>query len=173
MKNLAIAYSMKRKAKKMADGGEVDTLTPQDYNRASNARDNAIQQSRSLEGSTEGSWNSQLKSDYEKRAGDMEEIVRNGPAKSDGLAMSHGGLIDKIISKKYSEGGKVANDSEPTADGDSADFDDLALRDGLEFSETGANSGDEDGDSAEDKDRNDIIARAMKSHSKGRNPRPA
>lgn len=71
--------------------------------------------------------------------------------------------------KMYSEGGKVAN-----AGGDPSRIDDLALRDDLEFSETGANSGDELGDDQEEKDRRDIVSRIMHSLAKkDKMPRPA
>ena len=85
-------------------------------------------------------------------------------------------MIAKIMMgrmKGYSEGGKVANEEsgestdEPTfAKADGNEFDDLALRDDLEFSDTGANSGDEDDDSEQDHERSDIISRIMRSRSK-------
>lgn len=75
--------------------------------------------------------------------------------------------------KGYSEGGKVANEEsgestdEPTmAKADGNEFDDLALRDDLEFKDTGANSGDMDDDAKENHDRDDIVSRIMKSRSK-------
>ena len=73
----------------------------------------------------------------------------------------------------YSEGGKVANENsgestdEPTmAKWDGNDFDDLALRDDLESKETGANSGDMDNNSQENRDREDIISKVLKSRPK-------
>lgn len=85
-------------------------------------------------------------------------------------------MIQKIMMgrmKGYSKGGMVANEEsgestdEPTmAKADGNEFDDLALRDDLEFDSTGANSGDELGDMAENHDREDIISRVMKSRSK-------
>ena len=74
----------------------------------------------------------------------------------------------------FSEGGKVDNDTPITAGFKPNDFDDLALRDDLESSYTGANSGDEDGSEGEDERRKDIVARIMKSRAKkDRMPRPA
>jgi hypothetical protein len=86
------------------------------------------------------------------------------------------------LAKGYSEGGRVANEdagesaSEPDdmAKDKMNEFDDLALRDDLEFKETAASSGDEDGDAAEDHDRNDIVSRIMRSRAKrDRMPSPA
>lgn len=93
-------------------------------------------------------------------------------------------MVRKIMMgrmKGYSEGGKVANEEsgestdEPTmAKASGNEFDDLALRDDLEFDSTGANEGDELDDAQENKDRSDIIARILKSRAKkDRMPRPA
>lgn len=91
-------------------------------------------------------------------------------------------LIKKIMmgrAKGYSEGGKVANEDHGPMDSrlagfDQNEFDDLALRDDLSQSYTGKNSGDELGNSQEDKDRRDIVSRIMKSRSKkDRMPNPA
>jgi hypothetical protein len=81
------------------------------------------------------------------------------------------GLVDRIMAKRMSEGGKVANEDHGPMDSrlsgfDQNEFDDLALRDDLEFSYNGANSGDEKGDTQEDDDRKDIVARIMKSRGK-------
>jgi hypothetical protein len=77
------------------------------------------------------------------------------------------------MAKGYSKGGMVANEEsgestdKPTmAKADGNEFDDLALRDDLEFDSTGANSGDELGDEQEDDDRHDIVSRIMKSRAK-------
>lgn len=83
-------------------------------------------------------------------------------------------MISRIMKKRYSEGGVVANETKETADEEPNEFDDLVKDDDLEFSETGANSGDELGDEAEDEDRKDIVSRIMKSRAKkDKNPRPA
>lgn len=90
-------------------------------------------------------------------------------------------MVDRIMKKRqmhYSKGGMIANGGEDDlsrmADGQRNNFDDLALRDDLESSYTGANSGDELGDAREDHDRADIIARIMNSRrKKDRMPRPA
>lgn len=82
-------------------------------------------------------------------------------------------IVSRIM-QAFSKGGMVANDTEPMADSESADFDVLPEEDDMEFSDTGANSGDEIGDAQEDHDRRDIISRIMKSRSKkDRMPRPA
>src|SRR3954471_973671 len=86
-----------------------------------------------------------------------------------------GSMVDRIMTKrkKYSEGGMVANggedDLDKMADGRPNEFDDLALRDDLEFSYTGANSGDELGNDSQDADREkdlDMVARIMRSRAR-------
>jgi hypothetical protein len=54
--------------------------------------------------------------------------------------------IKYLDAKKMSRGGMVANEDEPIADSESADFDVLNKEDDLDFSYTGKNSGDEEGD---------------------------
>ena len=83
------------------------------------------------------------------------------------------GIVDRIM-QKMSEGGRVANQMGPQADAMPAEFDDLALRDDLESTNSGTNDGDHLGNAQEDMDRADIIARIMKQRSmKQRNPGPA
>jgi hypothetical protein len=76
--------------------------------------------------------------------------------------------------KGYSEGGQVANEEtgestttpEKMAKWKDNEFDNLALRDDLEFDSTGTNAGDSFGDAREDEDRNDIVSRIMRSRAK-------
>jgi hypothetical protein len=73
------------------------------------------------------------------------------------------------VAADHSEGGRVAN-----GDGDPTQIDELALDDDLEFSDTGANSGDELDDSQEESDRKGIVDRIMHSLAKkDKLPRPA
>lgn len=88
------------------------------------------------------------------------------------------GIVDRIMRQRarmYSEGGKVANETEvDSADHMPAQYDDLVLDDDLEQHDTGANSGDGLDDAQENHDRNDIVARIMKSRAKrDRMPNPA
>ena len=82
-------------------------------------------------------------------------------------------MVGRIMARRMSEGGKVANTDEPTADFMPNEFDDLHLRDDLEQNYTAANSGDELSDDQEDADRHDIVSRIMASRRKrpGMNPR--
>lgn len=83
------------------------------------------------------------------------------------------GRIMKQREHHYSHGGRVANDTPITADFEKNQFDDLVKDDDLEEHETGANSGDELGDEAEDHDRHDVVSRIMKSRrKKDRLPHP-
>ena len=84
-------------------------------------------------------------------------------------SFAKGGMAHKMP-HRYSEGGRVSNqDREITSDMPN-EFDDLHLDDHLGddgvVDYTGANSGDEIGDAQEDADREDIIARIMKSRAK-------
>lgn len=87
------------------------------------------------------------------------------------MGQDDGDIVDRIMRKgmnKMSKGGMVANQEHGPMDEDLADFsknefDDLVLRDDLDQSYTGANSGDEIGDGQEDEDRRDIVSRIMKS----------
>lgn len=94
-------------------------------------------------------------------------------------------MVSRIMKKRspayesearYSEGGRVSNNTHPfEADfEDPNEFDDLVLRDDLEFGYDGKNSGDELGNEQEDEDRKDIVSRIMASRrKKDRMPNPA
>lgn len=90
-------------------------------------------------------------------------------------------MIGRIMKQRqmhFSKGGKVANGGEDKlshmADGDPNNFDDLSLRDDLESSYTGKNSGDMDGNEQDDDDKSDIVSKIMKSRAKkDRMPSPA
>lgn len=84
-------------------------------------------------------------------------------------------MISSIMKKRkgYSEGGRVANDTDMEADFEPNEFDDLAKRDDLEQHYTGANSGDELGNAQEDEDERDLVSMIMKSRrKKDRMPHP-
>jgi hypothetical protein len=77
-----------------------------------------------------------------------------------------GDMVSRIMRKRMSEGGMVANHEQAADEVDESmdeGFDVLAKDDDLEFSETGASAGDFLGDAREDMDRKDIVARIMKS----------
>ncbi len=83
-------------------------------------------------------------------------------------------IVDRVMAKKYSKGGMVANDTDPSADALPNEFDDLVLRDDLESSYTGKDSGDELGNAQMDDDNDDIVSRVMRSRKlKDKMPRPA
>lgn len=225
-KNLAMAYAVKRRAKKMAGGGEVEHHSPAggSANRAKAAarsrneeHQKGVHRSQNIyvPGSSQAGYNARALSEgpvFKKQAMDNHEKVRSEASKIEpklqGLA--HGGSVeeedasgyehmpeehdemnesaeheDDIVSRcmakrehMYSEGGRVANggedDLEDMADGKPNNFDDLSLRDDLDFSYDGANSGDELGNEQHDKEDHDVVARIMRSRAKkDRNPRPA
>lgn len=87
----------------------------------------------------------------------------------------HPDLVDRIMQQRhYSEGGRVANDTDPVADFEPNEFDLLVKDGGLESSYTAQNSGDEIGNEALDESEEDMIARIMRQRRmKDRNPVPA
>lgn len=77
-------------------------------------------------------------------------------------------IVDEIMEQRYSEGGQVAND---VGEGQEADkmpnqFDDLVLRDELEFSYTGDNSGDHLGDESLDDEEEELVDGIMRKRKK-------
>jgi hypothetical protein len=84
-------------------------------------------------------------------------------------------IVNRILQQRYSKGGQVANETEELAGFAPNEFDDLVLRDDLESSYTGENSGDYIGNEGEDDRREDIVSRILRSLRKrpGHNPNPA
>lgn len=131
--SLAIAYAMKKKAKKMAHGGVIENLPPHK--------------------------DEPLPEDYYAEGGEVGE--QSETRESD--------MIDRIMMKRMpsdepvymSKGGMVANELGEPADALPNEFDDLALRDDLEFSYNGENSGDEHGSKLNQDDHEDMIGRIM------------
>jgi hypothetical protein len=138
--SLAIAYSMKRKAEqrdKYAYGGEVESEHCLDCD-----------------------------------LGHCDIHDRN---EEDGISSIGGDIVGRIMKdqkvQKMSEGGRVANQEHGPNDSRLAgfsrnEFDDLVLRDDLEQSYTGENSGDELGNAQEDEDRRDLVSQIMRSLAK-------
>lgn len=138
MKSLALAYAMKRKAKKMADGGSASQTL----------------------GTTIGYPGSPKPRPKMAEGGLAEEAEAEAQDVVDRIMSRRANCM--------SEGGKVANGSmtEALADESPNEFDDLVLRDDLESSSDGENNGDFIGDEQEDADRRDIVARVMRSRAK-------
>jgi hypothetical protein len=119
-----------------------------------------------------------------RRGGDSKPIHKENLAKLKGMEKpklyAEGGDVDDeethpMVSKvMMSRGGMIANEDEPEADSMPAEFDDLALDDHLEGTNSGAADGDEIGDEQETDDRHDIVAKILSSRKKkDRMPRPA
>lgn len=170
--NLAIAYNMKRQArKKMADGGSV-----------------APEQQKDTVGSIigypgypkpKGYFNGgAVAPEYEVEPNHMAMLENdkdlNQHGEEDHGPMGGRDIVDRII-QKMSQGGKVANATPIEAGFSPAEFDDLVLRDDLNSSYgDDDNAGDALGNAQEDEDRSDIVARILKSRAKkDRMPRPA
>jgi len=139
--SMAIAYALKKR-KKMADGGEAQPQQPP-------------KQVAPVDPNKVKSMGMDI---FKAEGGEIEP------------EHDEDDIVERCMRKHMSEGGEVANggedDLDQMADGKPNEFDDLALRDGLESSYTGANSGDELGNEQLDHDEHDIIERIMKSRSK-------
>lgn len=111
---------------------------------------------------------------------DDEEDEPHGVSKegdadtSDGMKYEDD-MVGKIMERRYSKGGMVANDvGVAEADRETDEYDDLVLRDDLDFEYDDKNSGDDLGSEAEDERRKDMVDRIMRSRAKkDRMPRPA
>lgn len=190
-KNMAIAYAMKKKAKRMAEGG---MLTKDGYQSECTEHCEvpcAIHEEASGFVDHEGD---DVKHDHMAMEEDDRMLNQHGDDETGptGSRMAKGGfigseqsdaheddMVGRVMKKRqkmYSEGGKVANDDHPFEyEFEEPDqFDVLAKEDDLKSSYTGANSGDELGNKRLDEDDEDIVSRVMRSRSKkDRNPRPA
>lgn len=163
-RSFSIAYSMKKKAKKMAQGDQ----SPND--------DQELQKDEQMKSRRERMLEAFLSKKMEESQAPQDESMEQDPQEQDEMVPEDEDMVSRIMKKrhKYSEGGKVANEDQ----GESAsipdqmakaqpnEFDDLALRDDLEFNYDGENSGDELGNDQEDMDRKDIVARIMASRKK-------
>lgn len=195
--SLAIAYAMKKKAKKMKDGGDVD---PAFWNRVDKNGSNTAEQW------GEKANNATLSPYSPEYIGEQKDAMRRAPMKmadggmieddemesgyesepeehdeSNEEAKSDDSIVDRIMSKRqmYAEGGVVADEGEDElshmADSADNDFDYLATGDlDDSSSNSGSSDGDELGNHQEEEDRKDIVARIMRQRSmKQHNPKPA
>ena len=184
--SLAIAYAMKRKAKKhemahggemCAEGGDVDLdMVEESAKQAMSPIAKGMKKAFKSPGYAEGGEVEEKASGYEPMPHPCENCGHvSHPVENQGMGEEED-MIGRIMKKRkgYSEGGRVANDSDPIADSEPAEYDDLVKDDDLEFHETAENSGDEIGDEQEDEDRKDIVSRVMKSRKKkDKMPHPA
>ncbi len=185
-RSLAISYKMKRKAsmpKPMedcehggpemcahgcyADGGEVQDeseMPPTPITGSGVNKD----QAKALQASYRRAHDAGTFND----ADDIQATYRRA---HDAGNFARGGMVDRVMARKMSKGGMVANTDLPEADFEPNEFDDLHLRDDLESHYTGANSGDELSSNGEDERRRDMVRRIMASRGKraGHNPKPA
>jgi hypothetical protein len=90
-------------------------------------------------------------------------------AETDDDGGEFGDLVGRIMAKRLSKGGMVANDTAPEAPFEENEFDLLVKDGGLEAGEEGSN---EHGDDSLDDESDDFVSRVMKKR-KDKNPRPA
>lgn len=200
--SLAIAYHMKKKAQKhhMAHGGHVDhcaegcdMLHEHKFADGGEVPENQKKLAAGLRGIFGGGEEAHAapvptpepKHDENPTSQSMKKAfhtpgyaeggeVEDMPPLNDDEDLDMIGHIMKMRAHKYSKGGQVANATPPIADGESAEYDDLVLRDDLEEHYTGANSGDELGDAEHDEENHDTVSQVMKSRKKkDKMPRPA
>jgi hypothetical protein len=196
--SLAIAYGMKKKAKKMAEGGDIKGVHTSEFDEVDKRKYPSLSMGDSDAGEmARNEKMDQAKAEHHRVLGEMvsmrkkdrTNLAEGGPAcgpNCPGCEMCHGGMmaeggmadgldmIKRIMRKRMSEGGKVANQDLPIVDDMNAEYDELHKDDDLEFHDTGANSGDEIGDEDQDASDRDVVARIMRSRAKkDRMPRPA
>lgn len=180
--SLAIAYATKKRAKKMAHGGEVGVHSPQKAHHFSGGGKVYPTNNGHIDHEKEGlvPYNKDELASYRYS---MSEGVHKYPnpkisehknvlgeqavMKSKNKFPKHfaegGDVVDRIMAKKYSEGGVVANNDSPEADEEPAMFDDLVLDDHLHADYPGSN---EIGDEEVEHEDEDMIARIMRSRAK-------
>lgn len=193
--SLAIAYALKRRAKKMANGG---MLTKEGYeSKASGPHQDEFHEAMPeksgyvMHEEDDKKHNEMAMHEDERmlnQHGDMEEGPEgHDTMKEDEPHMAHGGMmkpmhgeqsmaheedmVGRVMKKRqmmYSKGGMVANDTPIEADFDENDFDYLAKHDGLESEGTDNERGNEYG-----ADHSDPVSKIMMKRRKQHNPRPA
>lgn len=147
-KSMAIAFNMKKKAKCMADGGEVKTI------------------------------NSSIGSPFgEASADEMSASNKQAPKLTPEEMASNKAMVDKIMAKRkaddqsYSEGGVVANSPHDDMAENTDEYDDLVLDDDLEAHIP--EDFNEHGDPEEELRRKDTVSRIMRSRAlKDKLPNP-
>lgn len=164
MSDISIAYTMKKKAKKKASGGTVESGDKtMNYAKGGSVEDDGpvVEKTPVQAGSAPPPQEpAQLVSQEEaEKFRKGANFAEGGSVACPSCGHQGDGMVDRAMVKKMSKGGQVAND---TGEGQSAgslpnQFDDLVLRDELEQHYTGANSGDEKGGPSKD----DLVARAM------------
>lgn len=180
MSKMSIAYAMKKKAQKHADGGPVlpQADTVQESMRKAFGSSKKHAEGGEICPSCGGSGPKMMAHGgmaEEKASGYLAMPKEHEVMNKD--AMEEDDMVSRIMAKKMSKGGQVANDTHPfEAEFETPnEFDDLVLDDNLE-SHYGDddNSGDMLGNKQEDEDRKDIVSRIMASRKKkDKNPRPA
>lgn len=171
------------------DRDKRDPMKEEDAEYAKEAHSNSLKELKSMKGPTSGKsgfaeggmltdegYQSQCHEGcnfpceiHEEASGFVDETAPNRMPNHQGLTdggeqdSSHDmGIMGRAMKRHMmSRGGKVANSDELTAGFEPNEFDDLHLRDDLESEYTGENSGDEIGNSAEEKRRKNMIMRAM------------
>lgn len=167
--SLALAYKMKKKEKKMAYGGEMedaDSVTPRPYPRS---------QQPTKDGDEKKPVGKRINFPGFAEGGEVGAKEEDAKDLNQSKMFSDGDMIVDRAMKKYSKGGKVANDVSDLAGFKPNEFDDLVLRDDLKSTYgEGNNSGDMSGNAQEDHDQDDIVSRVMSSlMKKDRMPIPA
>ncbi len=196
-RSLAAAYAVKKMGKKshkadcpgcemchggmMADGGDVEGINkpvgPQrheDYMRKlghSGGRSKAGLHVRAAHEGTSPEFNiGKAKEEHEHTLRQMKSMKKPN-LYAEGGEVEDDDMISRIMAKRMSEGGVIANEDMPEADFEDAEFDDLEKDDHLEGEYPGSQ---EIGDEQENEDRRDIVARIMRSRKKkDRIPRTA
>lgn len=142
--------------------GESERFANKDWEK--DRHNQVIEESRSmpkpnLEGLAEGGMAGDQTDDHEMDM--VDRIMAKRMPKDEPAMMSEGGMMANKNS------GESTSDPDSYAKADANEFDDLALRDDLEFKDTASNSGDEDGSKLnQDDEDEDMVGRIMKKRMK-------
>lgn len=166
-RDLAIAYSMKKKAKKMAMGGEVGEQSDAHEEQMMHQPEDRLE---GMGGAGVKGHTIHVHVNPKQKYGEHRGNYAHGGMAEEQPPTHEMDMIDRVMRKKMSKGGMVANqdsgesasDPNEMAKAKPNEFDDLALDDDLEFNYTGENSGDEDGSKLNQDDHEAMIDRVMR-----------
>ena len=170
--SLAIAYALKRKAKKMADGGQVeheaaesDAVERQEHQEPQHDLVDRQEQSKPLKQLAEGGDIEEDSVDRQEHKAPQKDLVdHSDPSKPIIMQkLAKGGVVDRIMAKRkgpLAEAMEGEAEEDHLADSEENEFDDVVKEDSAE---SHIPSDEEHSDEQEDEDRKDIVSKIMAS----------
>ena len=164
--SLAIAYSMKKKAKKMAEGGMMGEQSDAHEEEMLHEPEDSLSE---MSGAGVQGHQIHIHVNPKQGYGEHRGNYAHGGMAGEQSKEHEMDMVDRIMTKRackggmYSEGGKVADGEEELADTKPNEFDVMEDND-LAFSDTGESSGDEHGSKLNQEE--DMVDRIMKKRKK-------